>query len=116
MDTNNLGQALKGRRKAKKLTLKQVAELSGVHSSHIGRIETGNRFPSGRILRRLAEPLGFTEVEILKLAGFMSRDDNDARVDRLKLAIKEETANELISLHQEIADVLVSIYRKIDGL
>ena len=76
MDTG-LGGILRERRKAKKLTLRRLAEMSGVGKSHIGRIEKGERFPSAHALRRLAKPLDFTEIELFKIAGFLSRDDSD---------------------------------------
>lgn len=101
MDTN-LGEILKERRRAKGLTLKQVSDMSGVSTSYLGRIERGERFPSGRILWRLAEPLGFTESDLLKLAGFMSRDDSDDRIERFKKEIKREIAETLVSLHKKI--------------
>jgi len=55
-----------------RLTLSQLSALSGVSSSHLGRIERGERFPSGSILRRIAEPLGFEENELFTLAGYLS--------------------------------------------
>ena len=54
------------------LTLGELAGRSGVSASHLGRIERGERFPSGRILRRLAKPLGFGENELFALAGYLS--------------------------------------------
>ena len=54
------------------LTLQELATTSGVSSSHLGRIERGERFPSARILRRIAKPLGFDEDELFTLAGFLS--------------------------------------------
>lgn len=103
--TNNLGETLKGRREAKGLTLKQVSHMSGVSTAHIGRIENGKRFPTGRILRKLAEPLEFSEVELCKLAGFMSRDDSDRQIERIKAEIK-----------RDIAHALVNLYRKVESL
>jgi len=38
----------------------------------LGRIERGERFPSARILRRLAKPLGFEESELFTLANYLS--------------------------------------------
>ncbi len=102
MDGNNLGRALQERRKARGLTLQQVSISSGVSAAHIGRIERGQRFPSGRILRKLAHPLGFTEIELLKLAGFMSQDETDQRVDRLKQEMKEEIARAFGALSAKI--------------
>jgi len=46
--------------------------MSGVSSSHLGRIERGERFPSARILRKIAKPLGFEEDELFTLAGYLS--------------------------------------------
>ena len=102
---NKLGEVIKERRKAKGLNLRQLSSLSGVSISHLGRIEKRERFPSVPILRKLAEPLDFGEVELFKLAGFLSRDDSDERLARLKRVIKGE-----------IASALGSIYRKIDSL
>lgn len=54
------------------LTLQELAAGSGISSSHLGRIERGERFPSARILRKIAAPLGFGEGELFTLAGYLS--------------------------------------------
>ncbi len=69
---NDLSQILRQRRLMTGLTLKELAAKSGVSSSHIGRIEKGNRLPSGHILRKLAKPLGLAEAELLTVAGYLS--------------------------------------------
>jgi len=69
---NNLGRILKQQRIAIPLTLQELAATSEVSSSHLGRIERGERFPSAHILRRIAKPLGFDEDELFTLAGFLS--------------------------------------------
>jgi len=53
------------------LKLVDLAKRSGVSSSHLGRIEAGERFPSAHILRKLAKPLGFGESELFALAGYL---------------------------------------------
>jgi len=68
----NLGRILKQRRGMILLTLREMAATSGVSSSHLGRIERGERFPSASILRRIAKPLGFEESELFSLAGYLS--------------------------------------------
>ena len=70
--SNDLGIILKRRRVMVPLTLKELSAASGVSSSHLGRIERGERFPSARILRKIAKPLGATENELLTLAGYLS--------------------------------------------
>jgi transcriptional regulator with XRE-family HTH domain len=71
-DNNDLGRILKQQRITVSLTLQELAAESGVSSSHLGRIERGERFPSARILRKIAKPLGFDEDELFTLAGFLS--------------------------------------------
>ena len=69
---SDLGKILKQQRINTPLTLQELATESGVSSSHLGRIERGERFPSARILRKIAKPLGFNEDELFTLAGFLS--------------------------------------------
>jgi transcriptional regulator with XRE-family HTH domain len=69
---SNLGKILKQQRISIPMTLQQLATASGVSSSHLGRIERGERFPSAHILRKIAKPLGFDEDELFTLAGFLS--------------------------------------------
>jgi len=69
---HDLGKILKQQRISIPLTLQELAAASGVSSSHLGRIERGERFPSAHVLRRIAKPLGFDEDQIFTLAGFLS--------------------------------------------
>ncbi len=68
----NFGELIKQQRIAIPLTLQELAKASGVSASHLGRIERGERFPSGQILRKIARPLGFDEDELFTLAGYLS--------------------------------------------
>jgi transcriptional regulator with XRE-family HTH domain len=70
--STNLGEIIRQGRITMRLTLSQLSAISGVSSSHLGRIERGERYPSGSILRRIAEPLGFEENELFTLAGYLS--------------------------------------------
>jgi len=67
-----LGRVIKQRRQAVALTLEELADASGVSISHLGRIERGERFPSARVLSRIAGPLRLTEEEVFALAGYLS--------------------------------------------
>jgi len=69
---NNLGKTIRKQRVAAQLTLQEVSAMSGVSPSYLGRIENGERFPSARILGRIAKPLGFEENELFTLAGYLS--------------------------------------------
>ena len=70
--TDNLGKIIKQQRITVPLTLQELTAKSGVSSSHLGRIERGERFPSAHVLRKIASPLGFEEDELLTLAGYLS--------------------------------------------
>jgi len=69
---NNFAKMLKQKRIMADLTLHQLSVASGVSASHLGRIERGERFPSARILRKLAKPLGFEESELFTLADYLT--------------------------------------------
>jgi len=87
----NLGRVIRQQRVSVPLTLQQLAAMSEVSASHLGRIEKGERFPSASILRKIAKPLGFEEDELFTLAGYLSpqspsiaegpRDYSGKRVD-----------------------------------
>ncbi|MFC1903273.1 helix-turn-helix domain-containing protein [Chloroflexota bacterium] len=81
-DNSDLGRILKQQRIAIPLTLQELANSSKVSSSHLGRIERGERFPSAHILRRIAKPLGFDENELFALAGFLSPQTPGVAEDR----------------------------------
>jgi transcriptional regulator with XRE-family HTH domain len=78
-NNNDLGKIIKQQRITTPLTLQELAEESGVSSSHLGRIERGERFPSARILRKIAKPLGFDEDELFTLAGFLTPQESGVR-------------------------------------
>jgi len=71
-NAENLGRLLKKQRLMVPLTLRELANLSKVSPSHLGRIERGERFPSASILHRIANPLGFEENDLFSLAGYLS--------------------------------------------
>ena len=72
IETNDLGKIIKQQRITVPLTLQELTAKSSVSSSHLGRIERGERFPSAHVLRKIARPLGFEEDELLTLAGYLS--------------------------------------------
>jgi transcriptional regulator with XRE-family HTH domain len=94
----DLGRMLKQQRVAAPLTLRELANRSGVSASHLGRIERGERFPSARILRRIAKPLGFQEKELFTLAEFLSPAPADGA--------KDEAVYTISGLDRHVARVL----------
>lgn len=67
-----IGELLKQQRLMTPMTLQQLSDASGVSTSHLSRIEAGDRYPSAWILQRIAQPLGFEVKELFSLAGFLA--------------------------------------------
>jgi len=111
-DNNNLGRIIKQRRIAVELTLGELSTKSGVSPSHLGRIERGERFPSARILKRVAGPLRFGENELFALAGYLSSQlsteaDNILRNNRqLDPIVAGMLAQETIEVQRAVIVVL----------
>jgi len=81
----DLIKMLRQRRLMAELTLCELAARSGVSSSHLGRIERGERFPSGHILRKIAKPLELDESQLLIVAGYLSPQPSSEEYDLRRL-------------------------------
>jgi transcriptional regulator with XRE-family HTH domain len=63
---------LKGIRKLKGFTIREVAERSGVSTAYISQLENGNRgIPSPEILMKLSEGLNISYSELMEIAGYI---------------------------------------------
>lgn len=94
----NLGQTLKLRRVALRLTLRDVTAASGVSASHLARIERGERNPSAVILGRLAKPLGFRQDELFKLAGFLVEEADEGQ----GITLPQEDAAKVLAVGHKV--------------
>ncbi len=68
---NEIGKTLKQQRLSLELTLRELAARSGISASHLARVERGERFPSGHILRKIAKPLDLDESLLMTIAGYL---------------------------------------------
>jgi len=80
MTAGTIQGIIKQRRLMRGLTLGRLGVISGVSPSHLGRIERGERFPSARVLRKIAQPLGLGEAELFTFAGYLPAASDDAKV------------------------------------
>jgi len=115
----NLGAMLRQQRLVISLTLHELAAASGVSSSHLCRIEKGERFPSASVLRSIAKPLGFEEGELFSLAGYLSphsppigEKSTDYSVRQLDPYVARVLAQEPIQVQRTVIGIL-SILRSI---
>ena len=61
-----LGLTIKKLREQKKLTQEQLAEKADIHTSYIGQIERGMRYPSLKILFKIADALNAKIIDLFK--------------------------------------------------
>jgi transcriptional regulator with XRE-family HTH domain len=94
----NIGKIIKEQRRSIPLSLNQLAKLSGVSVSHLGRIEQGLRQPSTRTLQKIAKHLGFDLYELLVIAGHLLPDPSTfSEEQRNKLRTELNTLLERIA-------------------
>ncbi|MBA7617506.1 hypothetical protein ES703_24821 [subsurface metagenome] len=111
-DEKNLGKLIKTERVMKGMTLLELSGASGVSLSHLGRIERGGRFPSALVLRKIAKPLGFEEVELITLAGYLSPQPSvgegaiEDRVGRLDPYVAKVLSEEPVEVQRTVIGIL----------
>lgn len=88
-ETQNLGTVVRHQRNRLGLTLGNLSAKSGVSLSHLGRIENAQRYPSPKILRKIAKPLALDENELFRLAGYLP-DEQPKSPDLGKHKLLEE--------------------------
>ena len=108
---NGLAKILKQRRVIKELTLHNLGVKSAVSASHLGRIERGERFPSARILQRIAESLGFSEPELFTLANYLTPKpsivvESEAQLGRLNPYVAEVLSQEPMEVQCAVFGIL----------
>jgi len=106
---NELGKILKQRRVMIPMTLTELSSATGVSGSHLGRIENGNRLPSGHVLRKIAKHLGFEEDELLILVGFKSSPKSAEKVEVLSSKVDPYVAKLLSQEPVETQRAVVAI-------
>lgn len=115
-NSKNLGKIIKQQRILMELTLRELADRSGVSSSHLGRVESGERFPSARILQKIAGPLGFDEAELFALAGYLAPQPSTAAemmgedsVKRLDPIVANMLRQEPIEVQRAVIGLLIML-------
>jgi len=113
----DLGRILKQRRVMVPLTRGELADVAGVSPSYLFRMERGERFPSARILRKLAQPLGFSEGELFNIAGYLSSQsptevESEVQIVRLDPYVARVLSQEPVEM-QRIVMKIVHILKSI---
>lgn len=104
MEAVDFGSYLKGLRKGKKLTIRQLDLYSGVSHSYISQMERGSRgIPSPDILQKLSKPLGIEYEELMKKAGYIEENKKESAYtlpeSEIERVIKEAESYYGVNLH-----------------
>src|SRR3954447_26146695 len=72
-----LGEFLKEQRRSARLTLRQLAEQTGVSNPYLSQIERGLRKPSADVLQQLAKGLRISAETLYLRAGILDPDEHE---------------------------------------
>ncbi len=61
-----LGQKLRTLRQQRGLTLRQLADLLGVHNTHLNKIELGKKRPSSDLILQIADLFNVTADQLMR--------------------------------------------------
>jgi len=107
MNQEELRKTIRQRRIALGLTLKELAAMSGISASYLGRLERGDRFPSARVLRKIAKPLNFSESEVFTLAGYLSQPPtSEAHLGKLDSYVAAVLSQEPAEIQRNVITIL----------
>ena len=85
----SLGEYLREQRLAAKMTLRQLAEQTGVSNPYLSQIERGLRRPSAEVLQQLAKALRVSAETLYVRAGILRLEDGEVR--SVELAVLADT-------------------------
>lgn len=87
----NLGDYLKEQRRNAELSLRQLADLTGVSNPYLSQIERGLRKPSAEVLQQLAKALRVSAEVLYVRAGLLDPTDGEAKEnDGVEVAIRAD--------------------------
>ncbi|MCW2944140.1 MAG: transcriptional regulator, family [Actinoallomurus sp.] len=98
----SIGEYIREQRKRAKVSLRQLAEATGVSNPYLSQIERGLRKPSAEILQQIAKGLRISAEALYVQAGIL--DDRDVDTD-VQAAIRADVA-----LSERQKQVLLDIY------
>jgi transcriptional regulator with XRE-family HTH domain len=98
----SIGEYIREQRKRAKVSLRQLAEVTGVSNPYLSQIERGLRRPSAEILQQIAKGLRISAEALYVQAGILDERESDTDV---QAAIRADTA-----LTERQKQVLLDIY------
>ena len=105
----SLGEYLHEQRVNAELSLRQLAEQTGVSNPYLSQIERGLRRPSAEVLQQLAKALRISAEQLYVQAGILSPDDGQIRDVELAIlgdpVLTERQKQSLLDVYQSFRAV-----------
>ncbi|MGN6250672.1 MAG: helix-turn-helix domain-containing protein [Marmoricola sp.] len=105
----SLGSYLHDQRVAAQLSLRQLAEQTGVSNPYLSQIERGLRRPSAEVLQQIAKALRISAEQLYVQAGILHADDGQARSVELAIladpVLTERQKQALLEVYQSFRAV-----------
>jgi len=101
---DSVGEYIADRRRSAELTLRQLAELTGVSNPYLSQIERGLRRPSAEVLQQLAKALRVSAESLYVRAGILDPEDHPAST--VETAVLGDA-----TLSERHKQVLLDVYR-----
>src|ERR671921_1637900 len=99
-----LGDYLREQRVNAQLSLRQLAEQTGVSNPYLSQIERGLRRPSAEVLQQLAKALRISAETLYVRAGILNLDDSEVRSVELAVladsGLTERQKQSLLDVYQ----------------
>ena len=99
----SLGDFIAAQRRAAELSLRQLAEQTGISNPYLSQIERGLRRPSAEVLQQLAKALRVSAESLYVRAGILDPDDHPVTSVEMAVladpAITERQKQVLIDIH-----------------
>jgi transcriptional regulator with XRE-family HTH domain len=102
----NFGQRIKELRETKKITQEQLAELIGVETNTLSRIENGINFTTFDNLKKLAD---FLDVEIKDLFEFKHQRSKEELIEEINKILAEKTEKEVQNIYKTFKAFIIGV-------
>ncbi len=100
---NTLGDFIAAQRRTAELSLRQLADQTGISNPYLSQIERGLRRPSVEILQQIAKALSVSAESLYVRAGILDPDDH--AVTSVEVAVLADTA-----ITERQKRVLIDVY------
>jgi transcriptional regulator with XRE-family HTH domain len=103
------GEFVRAQRRLAQVSLRNLAQMSGVSDSYLSQLERGNYRPSPQVVKALAQAFGLKPEQLYTMLGFMG-DEDAAATPTVEQAIQLDPR-----LQPAQKEALTRVYRSFVG-